>query len=579
MQPPRTILRRLLVLRSSKAPTSIRPFTRHTNLSSRGRPQIPFLSVPLARNQQFRYLTTERKRWLVYEVYLGFKYTIYVWAIVGFSVVGYWSIQQEWLERRYPTPHEWGFITRLRFRLAKWAPDRTDLPQTDWVLTGNYAKNVLARLENARGDGAGLKEVKTEDGTVLGYDISEKSEPWRRGYYEALMLCAKAAEHLDDHVVDRKRRVVFPADQVLGPSNPNPKPIPHGSPSAPHEKDCDRAFEAPEIFYRKILATSGLTSKQKMDAALEFASYLDFKGLVDASELTYEWALALATESTLPSPPPYDIETYVLQDTTSLPSANLLNTLTALATHKARNGDIATALPILISVLRARRSLPQPESSTEPRYIEPEQPQSSSPWTVQNITGVTKRLLFPPAYPSPPDDGTSPPVRDAKELCEEAGLNLYIGEIIYASSSSPSQSSRNNREDGLAWTREAVDLAEEQLHKLNNSDDEGAADNASASNTEAAKQTCRECLDAGLSNWRTMVARLAREEESREGATEPSKASAGWLAGLWGDGKTGVAPGRWAAEENVVRERTRRAAEVLEESEAPKTGFGSLFWA
>ncbi|OTA93375.1 hypothetical protein M434DRAFT_395641 [Hypoxylon sp. CO27-5] len=570
MQPPRILLRHLLVLRSSKSPSTARRFTRHTNLASRGRPQIPFLSVPLARNHQFRYLTTERKRWLAYEVYLGFKYTFYVWAIVGFSVAGYWSIQQEWLERKYPTPHEWGFVTRLRFRLAKWAPDRTDLPTIDWVLTGNYAKNVLGRLEDEKVDGAGLLPNKTESGEVSAYDITAKSEPWRRGYYEALMLCAKAAEHLDDQVVDKTRRIVFPKDQILGPSNPNPKPIPHGSPSAPHEKDCERAFETPETFYQKILATTGFTPKQKMDAALEYASWLDFKGQSDASETMYEWALALATESSLPAPPPYDPKSFVLQDTTRQPSANLLTTLTALATHKARTGDVATALPILLSVLRARRSLPNPHPTRTTTYTDLEEPHSSSPWTLQNVTGIAKRLIAPPAYPPPPDDGNAPPVRDAKELCEEAGLNLYIGEIIYASASPGSSKSTSTREDGLAWTREAVDLAEEQLHKLNNSEN---AD-------EAAKKTCRECLNSGLENWQTMVARLAREERER-GAKEPAKAKAtgGWLAGLWGDGRSEATGGRWTAEENVVKERTRRALEVLEESEAPKPGFGSLFWA
>lgn len=585
MQPPRTLIRRLLVLRSSKSPTTTtRRFTRHTNLASRGRPQIPYLSVPLARNQQFRYLTTERKRWLAYEVFLGFKYTIYVWAIVGFSVVAYYSVQQEWLERRYPTPHEWKFVTRLRFRLAKWAPDRTDLPQTDWVLIGNYAKNILERLEDPKIDGAGLQH----EAEGPGYDATVKSEPWRRGYYEALMLCAKAAENLDDQVVDKTRRLVFPSNQVVGPSNLNPKPIAHGSPSAPLEKDCERAFEAPDGFYQKILNTNGFTPKQKLDAALEYASWLDFKGLPDASELTYEWALALATETSSPAPqqpPLYDAQSYVLHhDTARQPSENLLKTLTALATQKARKGDVSSALPILLSVLRARRSLPQPPpQAAQPLYGSPSAavapPHTSSPWTMENITGIAKRLLAPPSYPPPPSDGASPPIRDARELCEEAGLNLYIGEIIYASSSTSSRgsSSSSSREDGLAWTREAVDLAEEQLHKLNSSSSSGG------SRDDIAKKTCRECLSSGLDNWRLMVARLAREEAERQKATGGSgssgSSSSSWLASLWGDGNPEDTRGRWAAEENVVKERTRRALEVLEESETPKAGLGSLFWA
>ncbi|KAI1760568.1 hypothetical protein GGR53DRAFT_75997 [Hypoxylon sp. FL1150] len=561
MQPPRTLIRRLLVLRLSKSPTTARQFTRHTNLASRGRPQIPYLSVPLARNQQFRYLTTERKRWLAYEVYLGLKYTIYVWAIVGFSVVAYYSIQQEWLERKYPTPHEWKFLTRLRFRLAKWAPDRTDLPQTDWVLIGNYAKNVVERLEDPKVDGAGLRESGG-----LGYDVTAKSEPWRRGYYEALMLCAKAAENLDDQVVDKTRRLVFPANQVVGPSNLNPKPIAHGSPSAPLEKDCERAFEAPDSFYMKIGDTKGFTTKQYLDAELEDASWQDFKGLHERAEQRYQHAVELAAVSSSSEPPPYN-QSFVLLDTTRQPAANLLATLTALATHRARNGDVAAALPILLSVLRARRSLPRPQPQpTLPLYDEPEAPHAS-PWTLRNVTGIAKRLISPPAYPPPPPDGTIPPVRDARELCEEAALNLYIGEIIYSSASS--SRSGSTREDGLAWTREAVDLAEEQLHKLNTSDDA----------TEVAKKTCRECLSSGLDNWQRMVARLAREEAEKQDSSKSTGNSSSWLAGLWGDGKPENTRGRWVAEENVVKDRKRRAQEVLDESEAPKAGLGSLFWA
>ncbi|KAI0169811.1 hypothetical protein GGR52DRAFT_484774 [Hypoxylon sp. FL1284] len=588
MQRPRTLLRRLLVVRPSRASTAARPFTftRNANLAAtrRGttRPQVPYLAVPLARNQQFRYLTTERRRWLAYEVVLGIKYTLYVWAIAGIAVAGFYSVQQEWLERRYPTPHEWALLTRLRLRLARWVPDRPDLPETDWVLVGNYASNVVARLEDPNVDGA---ELRLGPGGGPGYDVTAKSEPWRRGYHEALMLCAKAAENLDDQVVDTTRRLVFPADQVVGPSNPSPKPIAHGSQTAPLEHDCERAFEPPDGLYQKILGTAGFSPKQKLDAALQYASWLDFKGTSDAAYLTYEWALslALATEnssSSSPSssqtaPPPYDPQSFVLHDTARQPSANLLATLTALATHKARNGDVAAALPILLSVLRARRSLPQPPPAAQPLYSEPsiEAPHpSSSPWTLRNVFGAAKRLAAPPPYPPPPDDGGRPPVRDARELCEEAGLNLYVGEIMYAAAAS--SSSRSGREDGLAWTREAVDLAEEQLHRLNNGDGSPATDFGEA------KATCRECLASGLDNWRLMVAQLAREEaENQAAGASGSSGSSNWLAGLWGDGKPEDTRGRWAAEENVVRDRMRRAQDVMEESETPNAGFWSLFWA
>ncbi|TGJ84676.1 hypothetical protein E0Z10_g4119 [Xylaria hypoxylon] len=552
--------RRLLLLPSlkSKTPTPTRLLIRHAQLASQARPQLPFLSTPLARSHQFRYLTTERKRWLVYEVYLGFKYTVYLWAIVGCSVIAYWSVQQEWLERKYPTPHEWGFITRLRFRIAKWGPDRTDWVETDWVVIGEYAKNVVERLEDRDIDGAGLEDL-AEGGIWIdgigeaGYDITAKSDPWRRGYYEALILGAKAAEQLDDQVVDKTRHLVFPANTVIGPSNPNPKPIPFGSEKAPLEENCERAYDEPETFYMRILTTRGFSSKQKMDAALAYASWLDFKNVTEAAARMYDWALSLASENVPATDVPYDQGSYVLQDTARAPSTNILDALTALAAHKARNEDISTALPILLSILRARRSLPEPsaKASDTPSY-KAEKP-SDSPWTVDNVLNTVKRFAAPPAYPPPPSSGESPPVRDAKERCEEAALNLYIGEIIYAG---------RGREDGLAWTREAVDLAEEQLHKLTPSDTD-------------AKQTCKECLSSGLENWAKMAARLAREEREKEAQNTPTTGT--WF-GLWGgDGRRETTAGRWAAEEAVVKERTRRAQEALDELQAPNTPLGSLF--
>ncbi|KAI5867632.1 hypothetical protein GGS23DRAFT_592930 [Durotheca rogersii] len=605
-QRQRTLIRRLFQLRLRLRPArspSVRSFTYHTTLAYQGRPQLPFLSVPLSRKHQFRYLTTERKRWLAYEFYLAAKYTVYLWAFVCISFIAYWSLLQEWLERTYPTPPEWRFTTRLRFRTAKWVPHREDPPEPDWVVTGSFVTNVIERLEDPEVEGAGLQKP-AEGGVWIdgiaqsGYDVTAKSEQWRRGYYEALMLAGQVAENLDDQVHDTTRGLVFPANQVIGPSNPRPKPIGVGSPSAPREKDCEPAFAPPEVFYVKILTTRGFTPKQKLDAALAYASWLDFKHSPDAAERIYEWALTLATDSS-PSPPPYDPHSYVLNDSAPRPSANLLVTLTALATHRARAGNVAGALPILISVLRARRSLPPPPPGPDgsPAAVAAA---GSASWSLRRIVDSMKLYVVVPEYPPPPADGTAPPVRDARELCEEAALHLYIGEILYSASASASAPSPpaaagragpSEREDGLAWTREAVDLAEEQLHRLAHRDAPAAA---------AAKKTCRECLAAGLDNWRAMVARLAREERERQQRRQHQQASDGaapgaswWPASLWGGGggesaaaaaeaevaEAAAGGGRWAAEENVVRERTRRAGDLLQGLEPPPSGFWSIFQA
>lgn len=128
----------------------------------------------------------------------------------------------------------------------------------------------------------------------------------------------------------------------------------------------------------------------------------------------------------------------------------------------------------------------------------------------------------------------------------------HVGEILYATASElPGQ------EDGLAWTREAVDDAEAVMR-------EGRI-------PDSAKRVCKECLGVGLENWRGMVKRLAKEEKERKArglTTAPPKSTGGWFG--WGaavpepekireDGK-----GRWAAEEDVVDTRYRRARDVLE---------------
>ncbi|KAI0475888.1 hypothetical protein GGR56DRAFT_674407 [Xylariaceae sp. FL0804] len=646
--PPRTSLRRLLlVLRpvgSSSSSTTTRNFTRQTTslagqaTTTQARPQLPFLSVPLARShQQFRYLTTERKRWLKYELLLAVKYTVFLWTAIGLSLLSYYSLHQEYLERQYPTPDEWAFLTRVYARLANYA---TQPAFEDWVATVRYAKWAIARLEDPNTDGQGLEDLLLQGGggesageattttsttTTIGYDIAAKSEPWRRGYHALLMLCARAAEQLDGKVVDRTRRgVVVPADQVVGPSNPFPKPLRSDVQGAPREEDCEPAAESPEQFYTKILLTRGFTRRQQLDAALAYGAWLDFKGQRDAARQAHEWALALATgdddddadiatmmmtrannntkttKTTKKTPPslPYDPTTYVLRDDAGPPSENLLAALTGMATHRARSSDDASdALPVLVSVLRARRALPPPSARAPVPLLAaaPPQPPALSREGLAALLAAARAFLGQPPYPPAPPSGGAPPVRDARELCEEAAIAMYIGEIIYAgagggSNSNSNSSRRLRREEGLAWTRDAVDLAEDQLRRLKGGCGGGEeGDNADVV-VQAARKTCRECLSSGLGNWAAMTARLAREERQRQQEETTAAANqdqSSWLGGLWGGGggrptkaeEAEATAGRWAAEEAVVRERARRAQELLEDLAPPETGFGSIFKA
>lgn len=581
------LIRRVLArhLRPPTKTTRIRTFTQNSPALYNARPQLPFLSIPSRfQRQQWRYLTTERKTWLKREAILGVKYTGYIWAIFVFAASAAFAVQQELLERRHPTPHEWSFRTRMLKRGADAEKSRTDVVIEDWVLLVQLLTDVIARLEDPRGgDGEGLRDLGP-DRPPGSKDITAMPEPWRRGYFEALLLQAQASEHVEGWVIDRTRGVAFPPDVVRGPSNPFPKPIPPGSKSAPREEDCDPAgFPGPDQCYLKLLSTEGLTPRQRMDAALSYANWLEIKGLPGPAAVIYDDAVALAVgEMRAPegvaAPPLVDPKTAVLSDRAGLaPSENLLRSLTALATFKARYEDVSAAMPIMISILKARRSLPDqpPISNSSSRgdgdlLAAPSRPSNRGSG---NPLRVVLDLFKPPDYPPPPPDGSSPPVRDSKELCEEAALHLHIGEIMYTLQAS-------TREDGLAWTREGVDLAEEELHKVLQEDGAGGGGGGVNNNYRDAKKTCRECLASGLDNWAAMVGRMARDEQAARANGEAKSSSSGWF-GLWSGGKGVVqkegeeAGGRWAAEHKVVTERTMRAQPILEDLQKPPSGLMS----
>ncbi|KAL2106705.1 hypothetical protein VUR80DRAFT_6324 [Thermomyces stellatus] len=540
------LARRLLVRRLARSSKGTRIFA-HNIYTPSSRPHPPFLSIP-SKKPRTRGLSTDTKQWLKHEARLVARYSFGIWGAFFCVVVMYWSINQEILERQFPTPHEWSFSTRVCFRNASEVPHRKDATRINWVEVITVGLNAIKRLEDPEIDGAGVEELV--EGSVyvdgvgrLGYDVSKKSENWRRGYYQTLMLVARAAEQLDGWMRDRTRDFVFPPDMVVGPSNPNPKPIPSHIRGAPKEEDCEVAYEPAENFYLRILTTKGFTSRQKMDAALAYAAFLDFKKLPDAAESMYKWALSLATEDQPEtSVPLYDPKTFTLNEKAGKPSANLLTALTAFATHKASAGDVSIALPIFISVLKARRTLPN-----HPPPPPPAGPRKS---LFESIVAFVQQ----PPYPPPPDDGTTPPWRSPQELCEEAGLSLYIGEILFAT---------HGKEEGVAWTREAVDAAEEQLRGL-----------ADGNDADAARKTCKECLSTGLSNWSAMAARLAREE-----AEKKAKGEGGSGFGLWSSRPKEDAGGRWEAEEGVVRERIRRTRELLEEVKREDNPLMTLFKA
>ncbi|KAK3363299.1 hypothetical protein B0T25DRAFT_526955 [Lasiosphaeria hispida] len=466
------------------------------------------------------------------------------------------------LERQYPTPHEWTFRTRMGFRGAHCERDQTDPARvSDWIAIMVWIKGAIDRLEDPSIDGKALKDTSS-DRPPKTKDTTAMSEEWRRGYYESMMMYAKAAEHLDGWVMDKTRNIVFPPDVVIGPSNPNRKPLPIGYTGAPKEEDCEVAYEPANDIYLRIISTEGFTSRQKLEARLAYANWLEFKGTAGPASIVFEEAVeqAISERPSLPAEP-LSRDTWTFNEEAGLPSANLLKALTAYATFKARSGDISSALPMLVSILKARRSLLTLGSASDPSPVSRRRvPSDPDENLATKLLRILSAWVAPPAYPPPPPDGTSPPVRDAQEMCEEAGLSLNLGEIMYASQPT-------GREEGLGWTRDAVDVAEEQLHRL-----------TPAAKDRDARTTCRDCLSTGLENWSAMVARLAREEAAKKEAALSQPKRSTWLGSLWGEGKKEDLS-RWAAEEKVIEERRRRANQLLDDLEPPANGLSSIFSA
>ncbi|KAH6630484.1 hypothetical protein B0J18DRAFT_421278 [Chaetomium sp. MPI-SDFR-AT-0129] len=583
------MIRRLLFLRLVGPRNLLRTFAQSParRTEFRGRPQVPFLSVTTSRGGgRVRYLTTERRAQLKYEIKTGIKYTGYIW-IAGASFLAIWfAVVQERLERRYPTPHEWSYRTRMDFRggnCARFEPEPGQI--TDWLQVASWFETTVNRLHDPAIDGQGVKDARGDcpPGTK---DVTEKSEEWRMGYYEVLMGFAKAAEYVDGWVLDKSRNIVFPAGTMIGPSNPFPKPLPPGFKGAPREEDCEVRFDSPDLHYLRILSTPGFTNRQKIDAGLAYASWLDFKGTTGPASLILEDTIHLAATErpNLPSPA-LNPQTYTLNQSAGPPSENLLTALTAYATFHARHGNLTTALPIFVSLLRARRTTPSlstdtpltaalahqtPHSLSSRRYADPD----------RSIWSQLTAFFLPPAYPPPPPDGTAPPLRDSLAICQEAALSLHIGEIMFATTTV-----EREREEALGWTREAVDMAEEQLHRA-----KPQQQIHHAPGDDPTRTACRECLATGLGNWTAMVSKLAREEEKKKAGRTQKQQQPGWFSGLslWSSGNPGSSNGkagegngddRWAAEAKVIQDRKKRAAELLEDLPQPPRGVFSFLQA
>jgi hypothetical protein len=507
-------------------------FTRNTQLLRLApgipRPQLSYLGNAAQRGpyragqwQLSRLLTTEHKRFLKEQAWMGGKWTFYCTILSVFGMAWAFVFTHELAEREFPTPPDWTQITRFKYHSARGLeePESHRHNITEWGITANAHRKLLLRLEDPNIDGKGL--VQQADGSIpvplegpMGFDVSSKSYTWKRGYYDSLMGWAKCAEHLDGKVQDLSRHHIFPKEYVIGPSNPNPKPCPPWRYSAPLEENCIPAEKPPEEFYHKILTTKGFTRKQRFDAALACGDWFDFKEKYTEAEDMIRFALDLAVEG-LPSPAAsIDIKTATIKADAPLVTDNLLAASTAMAIHRAQMADTASALPIFLSILRARRAAPfdLKKRGTKPASKK-EKPQTDIGVMKAHLDSVYE-LLKATEYPKPPPTGDEPAVRTPDNVCEEAGLMAYVGEILFSTSTS-------QRELGWSWTRDALNMAEMETH--------------SPKTTPEGRKKCIKCLGVAFENWELMLERM-RQEVAAEKAEMADENPKTWksLVGLGG---------------------------------------------
>jgi len=493
------------------------------------RPQLPFLYpsgsyLSSAQLSRLFSISVNHKKFIKETARQTVKYTFLIWIVTTCFSIASLGILSERQERAFPSPHEWSLITRFRFRRGKWwqVPENNeDEGFPNWARVYDELQHTLVRLENPDKDGEGL--VDQEEGGILvpgvgktGYDLTAKSEEWRQGYYEVLMGMASAAERLEGWVTDKWRRNVWAPEFVPSSTNLRPKATLPGMPIVPEEEDRVAAAEAPETFYIKIITTKGFTTYQRLSAALGYADWLTFKKLPDSAEEMYRWALDIAISGLSTQDP-----STIINSTTGVLSAtapqdsitpNLIYAITNFATFHAAQGHLTTALPILISLLRARLN------------AEPSVPIPTNKGSDSSMTATILSLLNEPDYPPIPPTGDEPLLRRPEDRCDEAALKTYIGEILFATSTSSSATSQQ-RQQGLSWVRDAVSTAKT------------AQSIPAIAGQDTLRKKCEQCEEVGLEAWGKIMTFLAAEaREKKEAATH------GWninrlMWKLWGTQK------------------------------------------
>ena len=489
------------------------------------RPQLQ----KLGQRQLVRLLTTERKQYFIKQIWLGGRIAAFGYAAVILLLIASTDYYLEVAEYRHPSPPEWSLWTRVLFRFARAAEDEgsTRMISINWVDVWSWNKKALMRLENTEGyDGQGVDHVEGRVATSgvgsisASLDISRKTEPWRRGYYDVLMSMARAAEHIDGWVKDRTQNMCFPPEYIVrddgqanqGPETATtirpPKAVPPEKGMPPLIANCEIIANSPQTIYAKILTTRGFTSSQRVEAALAYAAWLEFKGLYDAAKETYLWAFDIAFPALSGRTPVASSDELVklIHPGGPPPTKNMLKVSTAYAIHLASyKQDFDAALSMLLSILATRRRA-QPDltksmgngssssSSSASSSSPPPYAVSSNGYKSESTKPSLLVSIFRSRrYPSEPSSGDETFTRGQTADCDDAAMMLHIGEILFASGA--------QLNSGIQWTSEGTQLAENQWR-------------TSQYGTRQ-KERCKDCLKIGLDNWKAMLTNLGTIEREK----------------------------------------------------------------
>ena len=412
------------------------------------------------------------------------------------------GFEQEKLERKYPTPEEWNMGLRSTVRDCSrlqheslghvpWGKIAVELGKTIAVLEGSESGKVAQ----------GRNPIFSMDFDLekKGLDVQAKSTEWRDGYYDCLMTLGKALENVEDYVTDPKQDVTLHPAFIQSPTGDETEELPGKKFKAPDMVDCKRAFISATDVYFRIMTTDGLSTKQKVDAAIASADYATQKGELSSAENLYREALQFAAIGAA-APEAVDLKTGVIRSNALIVTPNITNASMALGTFLASHGNVASAMPIFLSILRASRDAPIA---------------APKPSTVRTKSAELYSF-FSPMPRVPRSTGNETLKRTPVSYCNDSRVMNNVGEILFARGTS-----RDEHLAGIKWTRDGIEAAD-KIKEV-----------SVGQVTRADRMRCLRCAEVGLTNLARMTNQMAEEAEKRE----EEEAKSGFVGRLLGSEK------------------------------------------